>query len=98
MSFSFTDLKMRLDDFLLLVRAIPFEILRGAEWKNNHGLRDDIKTFGEIPYLYIVKIDLYIVKIDVFTPSPCGSHPLIKGKFACKDRQLYPLPPSIFTM
>ncbi len=46
---------------------------------------------GEIPYLYIVKIDF-------LTPSPRLSlqpnfpFSMGKGKFVCKDRQLYPLP------
>ncbi len=58
---------------------------------NSHTVRDDIKNSGEIPYLYIVKI-------EVLTPSPRLSlqpnfpFSMGKGKFACKDRQFYPLP------
>ncbi len=61
-------------------------------FEKGRGFRDDIKI-------------LYIVKIDVLTPPPSHlslqpNFPFLmgKGKFACKDRQLYPLPPSIFTM
>ncbi len=78
-----------ISDFFPTPRAI-LEI--SVNLKRNF-LRDDIKISGKFP-----------VKIDVLTPSPLyliSIQPNFhfstgKGKFACKVRQHYPLPPSVF--